>query len=212
MADLGINSSSQPVYIVGADTTGVETTPVGSTADGRLYVQSKESEISTFLLQSITTPIALNKSMLALYNGSASNVVKIKSIKIINNQTTAITGVVAEFRFKRITGLTGGTSLTSRPYDTNDSLASGIISSTTGTVSGESAYDMGRYVYSSDEWGVGTTDVESAQNIMQQLFPAYQNRPGTTPLTLRPGQGLSIKCLTNSTAGNFDIVVEFTQE
>lgn len=167
----------------------------------------------TFNLSAITIPLGNNKSMLALFNTGGSTVIlKIQYLKIINNQNTAVTGVAADFVVKRITGLSGGTAVVPETFDTNDTLGAGIIAAHGGTVAGESATNLLRYKWSSDEWGTGTQDVESSDHTQQQLSYIFQNQGDAKTITLRPGQGITIKCVTNSTAGNFDFEMCFTQE
>ena len=168
---------------------------------------------ATFNLSAITIPLGNNKSMLALFNPGGSTVIlKLQYLKIINNQTTNVTGVAADFRIRRITGLSAGTAVTPQSFDTSDTLGAGIIAAHNGTVAGESAADLMRYVWSSDEWGPGTADVESGDHAQQQMGYMYRNQPEAKAITLRPGQGITIKCVTNSTAGNFDFELCFTQE
>jgi hypothetical protein len=190
-------------------------------SDGVTYIGNVGTSLKTvtsftepvsFTVTSIQTALGNNKSMVAIFNGNASNVIKIQGVKLVNNRTTAVTGVVADFRYRRITGLTGGTALTPQSMDTADTLASSITAATGGTVSGESTSDLYRSTWSSDDWGPGTSDVESGDHAQQQLQWDYIRLPGIKPLTLRQNQGLTIKCVTNTTAGEFDIVVLFTQE
>jgi len=168
---------------------------------------------ATFNLSAITIPLGNNKSMLALFNPGGSTVtLKIQYLKIINNQTTNVTGVAADFRLRRITGLSAGTAVVPQAFDTNDTLGAGIIAAHNGTVAGESATDLLRYVWSSDEWGPGTADVESGDHAQQQMGYIFRNQGEAKTITLRPGQGITIKCVTNTTAGNFDFELCFTQE
>jgi hypothetical protein len=188
------------------------TTDPAISASG-LVVRTIPYRPPTFGICAVTIPPALNKSMLALFNPGASTVIlKIQYLKIINNQTTAVTGAALDFRMRRITGLTGGTTIVPQPFDTNDTLGAGILCSQTGTVSGESTTDLLRYVWSSDEWGPGTADVEAGDHAQQQTGYAFQNPPEGKTITLRSGQGITIKCLTNSSQGNFDFEMCFSQE
>jgi hypothetical protein len=168
-------------------------------------------EEDTFVVVSSATAIAQNKSMISLANLSGSSVrLRVFSISIRNVQTGAVTGVAATFELRRATSHSGGTSLTSSvvAYDTNNTLNGNISVRTGATITGESTSLLERWLWSSDEWGTGTADVESADHALQSLLPAWAARP--VPLTLRADQSLTLKQTANSTAGTFDVIVVFS--
>lgn len=162
----------------------------------------------TFLATKTNAAIGNNKSMFSIMNTSTS-VVRIERVYIINNQTTAITGVVSSFELRRITSHSAGTLITSEKFDSQDTLDAGVTVRTGATVAGEGNL-LNLFKFSSDEWGVGAQDVETLQNIMQVYNPAFQSAPYMKPHTLRQNQGIHIKHTVNSTIGNFDFIVEFT--
>jgi hypothetical protein len=83
---------------------------------------------------------------------------------------------------------------------------------TGGTISGEVAALLDLIRMSTDEWGPGTADVESAQQAISNYLPARAKRDGLLkPIHARPGQGLHLKFATNSTAGSIDVVFVFTK-
>lgn len=174
----------------------------------------QNSDPASFFVSVSDVSIGNNKSMLALMNSSTVNVkLKITLIKIINSRTTNIVGVVAEFRLRRITASSGGSLLNIYPQETNDVLDSGVTARSAGTSTDLSGpVDLSRYLYSSDEWGPGTADVESTDHTLQTVEPAYVYRPGTKSIVLRPNEGLDVRQITNSTNGNFDVIMIFTQE
>lgn len=189
-----------------------DNTAIGNVAD-RLKVTSLDSELSTFSVYATDIVIGNNKSMLSLVNTSGSTVkCKIREIRIINTQITGITGVIADFRLLRIVGHSAGTLLTVAPYDTVDSLNVSITARTGSTVTSEGTAILRRWQASTDEWGPGAADVESAAHDTQLHIPLYTKQLGTKPITLNPNEGITIKQITNSTAGQFDLLVLFTQE
>lgn len=185
--------------------------------DGTVGVSQKPTEEETFTAISIGTAIGNNKSMLSVYNPSASTkLVKLREIYIRNSQTTAVTGVAGEFRLFRWAhnvAPTGGTVVTPRAHDTNDTLGAGIDVRTGGTLGGtEEPQPLDIMRISTDDWGPGTLDVEAAQQTIANYLPARAKRDSVQkPLVARPGQGLHMKFATNSTAGAFDIIFVFTQ-
>lgn len=191
---------------IGNVADALKVTAVGTSTVG-------ETELATFHVLAENTAIGNNKSMLSIVNdGGSSVVVKIREIRIVNNQTTAITGVMSEFQLRRISGHTSGTSITPLTHDTSDSLNASVTAATGSTVSGESSLNLRHWKWSSDEWGVGASDVEAFDHTETALVPLYGQPSKTKPITLRAGEGLTIKHITNSTAGAFDISVLFTQE
>lgn len=170
-------------------------------------------ELATFVVSANSTAIGNGKSMLSIVNTSGSTVIlKLRELYIINVQNTAVTGIITEFQLKRIVGHSAGTALTPAAYDTNDSLNVSITARTGATVTSEGTDIFKRLTWSSDEWGVGAQDVESGDHEVQLRHNIVEQYPGCKPFTLRANQGLTIKQITNSTVGTFDVVAVFTQE
>lgn len=169
----------------------------------------------TFHVLATATAIANNKSMLSLYNaGNASVKVRLREVRIINSQTAAVTGIVADFRLKRFTTLhSAGTLLTPESSDSADTLNANVTARTGATIAGEAAGDLRRAQWSSDEWGPGTLDTEGSDHAQQVTgFPLYLPGPEQKPITLNSNEGIHIKQVTNSTAGTFDLLFVFTEE
>lgn len=207
---VAIPANTRGLLAMGSDSGGVARR-LRTDTSGNLQVTTANGDPATFTVLASATAIALNKSMISIVNTSASVTAQIYQIFIINSQVTAVTGVVANFELRRITGHSAGTSITPLSMDLNDTLDAAITARTGSTVAGESASLIMRYQWSSDEWSGGTPDVESADHAQQLLNPAFGRVPGTKPLFLRQNQGITIKQTTNSTAGTFDIYVVFTQ-
>lgn len=199
---------------------GTDDTLIGNVGD-RLKVDANfttpptvaEQELATFISYSASTAPGNNKSMLSLLNASGSGFrVKIREIRIVNVQTTAVTGVVCTFEALRFTGHTGGTLITEANHDTSDTKDADITTRTGSTISGETTPYLRRWIFSTDEWGVGAQDVESWQHGLQVFNSLYNQPPKTKPITLQQGEGLHIKCATNTTVGSFDVLMLWTQE
>lgn len=175
-----------------------------------LVVRPVTLELPTFSVSDFDVAVANNKSMLAIQN-TGTSVVRVREIWIINDRTTATTGVAGEFQVNRITSFTGGTALTPVSYDTADSLPSGITAATNATVAGEGSI-LRRGRWSTDEWGPGTADVESFDHALQNIEPFWKQTPNGKALTIRQNQGIHVKFATNSTAGSFTVRMIFTTE
>lgn len=173
---------------------------------------TKIGEWPTFVAQASSVAIGNNKSMLSILNASTTNIVKLRQLFIVNDQTTAITGIINQFNLLRMTGHSAGTTITAGMHDTTETLDAGVTIRTGATISGEDATIYRQWRFSTDEWGVGAHDVESSQHIMQAIFPVYRAEVNTKPITLRQNQGIHVKHITNSTAGSFNIIAVFTVE
>jgi hypothetical protein len=192
--------------------------PVAIASDqSTLTVSQMPAEEETYTAVVIAAPMAGAKSMISIFNpvGSAK-LLKLREIYIRNASTTAVTGVVVDFRILRwahTTAPTGGTAVTARAHDTNDTLAAGVDVRTGGTLGGtEEAEPLDIMRMSSDEWGPGTLDVEASQQSIANYLPARAKRDSSQkPFTIRPGEGIHLKQITVSTAGAFDIIFVFTE-
>ena len=199
------------VPTVGAKTSANSIPVVLATDQQTTFVVVED--YASFTVTAPSVVIGNNKSLLSLMNAAGSGkVLRIREIYIINSQVVPVTGVVATVSLRRITGHSAGTTITPVPNDTTDTLGS-ITAITGSTVAGEFAAFLQRWFLSTDEWGVGTLDTEGLQATFQSHFPIFARRDTEMrPLTLRSGEGFTVKCETNSTAGAFDIIVAFTQQ
>lgn len=175
-----------------------------------LIVRNSPARRPTFVASAQGIALGNNKSMLGVLLTGTSKL-KLRKVYIKNVQTTAVTGVATIFQLRRITSLTGGTAVTPVAMDTTDTALSGVTCVTGGTPGGASIID--RWLWSSDEWGPGTLDVEAHDHGLQNTNPVWTvgvNDP-ERELTANQNQGWEILCATNTTAGTFDIVFVFTQ-
>lgn len=234
MADINDIQSALTTKIVGSDATGVEQTPVQSTSAGGLHINLRNasgtellgtqkrvnsipvttSEEATFSVYINATAIASNKSMISIFNtnGAPQTKVRLRELRIINAQTTAVTGIIADLALRRITGHSVGTALTPNAEDTSDVLSTNVTVRTGATVAGEVASDLRRWKFSSDEWGPGNLDVEGLDQAIQKGINLLPFNQFTKPLTLNANEGFTLKQLTNSAAGSFNILLIFTVE
>jgi hypothetical protein len=197
-------SSSVPV-VLSSDQSAISITTGGA------------GEEATYTAIASNVTIGNNKSMLGLFNPSASGyTIKLREYYVRNSQTTAVTGVVGSFELHPIRetspGITAGTDVTPVAHDSSDALPTGLVCKTGGTVAGETAgvFDIMRI--STDDWGTGTADVESQQQSIANYMPARVKRDSVQrAFVIREDQGVHLKFATNSTAGAFDVVFIFTK-
>lgn len=154
-----------------------------------------------------------NKYMATLFNASANRKVTITKIAWITNAITAVTGVVLDMYIARITARTAGTAVPIWSRDSNYNLSNGITADTNSTAVTES-YIMQRFVGSSEESPVATTALNTygAGGLAGPGATLYVKLPGTDGETLRPNQGITIRCVTASTVGVLSFLIEFLDE
>lgn len=170
------------------------------------------AERATFSVVAPAVVLGNNKSMISIVNVGTTVVTRVIAVYVVNVQTTAVTGVVGTFELRRITGHSAGTLLTPGTMDTSDTLDADVTIRTGSTVAGEGSL-LHRALFSTDDWGPGTADVESADHVIQTMFPVFRRLDSTAKVpTLRQNEGITIKFATNSTAGVFDLVAVITQE
>lgn len=197
-------SASMPVVIASNQTA----IPVSISS-----IATDSDDSATFVVQARDIATGNGKSMLSLLNASGSTVVvKLRDLKICNVQNTAVTGVVSEFGLYRITGHSVGTSLTPATYDTADAINVSVTARTGATIAGEAVTVLQHWDWSNDEWGSGPLDTEGYDHAVQEVNNLLRQEKQCKPITLRAGEGITIKHVTNSTVGLFDLVLVFTQE
>lgn len=176
-----------------------------------IYGTVRFQERQTFAVATYGQAIGNNKSMLSIVN-SGTKLMKLQGLYIFNSQTSPVTGTVSDFRLFRATGHSAGTLITPMAHDTADTIDVGIIARTNATITGEAATALRRWMWSSDEWGTGTLDVEANSASFQQLLSSVENPYPTKAITFRTNEGFTLKHVVNSTAGTFDILALITQE
>jgi hypothetical protein len=189
-------------------------TLIGNVSDA-LKVDVVGSSLNTLTLPASFTFVASDiqigngKHMLSVANTGATPVF-VRSVRLINSQTTAVTGIIAEFQLRRFTTHTAGTVVDGIASDTLDPLT-GIEGRTGATISGLVTTPYRRSKWSTDEWGSGAQDVESNDHVLHTLIPWYQPSDNIRPIVLRQNQGITVQQLVNSTIGTFTVIIEVSR-
>ncbi len=157
------------------------------------------------------TTIGNGKSMLAIANTHASRVVRVWRVWVYPG-TTAVTGIMITFALRRFTTLSGGTAVTSIAHDSaNTSVDLTSVSVVTGSTI-TSPTTMFEWMVSSEE----PTVSGATNNHLLCFYPfalAWDCGVGdgsVSPIILRQNEGCDVQCVTNSVAGNFNVIFEFT--
>lgn len=207
VSDANLTSGNQQTKLKG-NTDG---TLIGNVGDAMKVVLTTNGP-KTFGVRAASIAIGNGKSMLSLVNASGSTVkVKIREIYIKNVQTTGVTGILGNFELNKIVNHSVGTALTPTAHDSTDTLDSSVTARTGGTVTSEGA-TYRRWVWSTDEFGAGPADAETAEHTSQNLIPHFLDTGNWKTITLNANEGIHIKQTINSTVGTFDLEIVFTTE
>lgn len=155
-----------------------------------------------------------NKSMAGLLNGSGSGrVLRVKRIWVLNNQTSAVTGVLTTFEVRRSTAQSSGTTVTPVKHDTSSSnLAAQVLCAHGATVTSAAADAVRKFMWSNDEpaASTGTSDELECLVPLNCVFDAATGDADLEPLVLREGQGIDVRHTGSSAVGVVDVIIEFT--
>jgi hypothetical protein len=222
---VNINSVTSPLPITLSGVSAANPVPVSISTNPvpvniTHSVMTQPREYPTFIVSATNIILGNNKSLLSLHNASASLIYKVQEVWLINALTTAVTGLVCNFELRRLAGNapTGGTDLSTsglETFDTSDATIplTSFTARSGGTVAGESTKLLYRALWSSDEWGTGSSDVESHAHTQQSLMPLWSRKdPNLRPIVLRQNQGVTIKCATNTILGLWDVFATVTLE
>lgn len=153
---------------------------------------------------------ANSKQHFSIFNGSGSNkVIRVSKIFITNMvANVTVSGGARRLDVKKITSCSSGTDITPlKQYTTNDDVPSQIVIRTGATVSESSL--LFPLVFPDDEM------LLTQNSMAQQIYSGINWVPEgieIQEITLNSGEGITIKQITNSTAGIVTWIVVFTLE
>ena len=160
-----------------------------------------------FLALADNVAFAQNKHHISIFNAADStNIIRLERLHFVNLSLAAVTGVGIRFDVKRTTGQSGGTALTSTPYDTADlsRLNTSKVRVATGATIVEGAL---RYPVVTNNDEIGLT--AATQPGLLSRVNVFTSEGNVKRGVLRPGEGLTVKQITNSTVGSFAWVLQF---
>ena len=168
---------------------------------------------ASYTLPALSVAFSASKSMISLFNGSGSGkVLRVYRVWAVNNQFTAVTGVLTNLELRKITASSGGTPLTATKHDSSSTTLSTItqiLPATNATVTLGGMYR--RVIWSSDEPSVSTLTLDELQCFLPLccIWSMGYADSTTDPITLREGEGLTIMNVGGA-AGQADFFFEFT--
>lgn len=159
---------------------------------------------------------AANTVMWDMFNADATAVVRVLSIRQIPNVTTAVTGIVFDWKLARTSAVgTGGTTLTAMKGDLNMAALNANITARIKPTGGatETADILNNYSINSEETTAATIQLASQGGL--ELVPPLLMPPPIglgMGILLRQTQGIRVVQITNSNAGNTGWLIGFTVE
>jgi hypothetical protein len=167
---------------------------------------------ATFTVTVQGTAFASNKSLLSLFNGAGSGrILRVYRVWMLNHQTAGVTGVMTACELRRITASTGGTAQTPVKHDTASAALPAQVTAATGPT--DTVSDLFRRIlWSGDEpaVGAGTNDELECLPELGKIWDAGYGDTNVEPITLREGQGISVRQPGANTIGVVDVMIEFT--
>ena len=153
---------------------------------------------------------ATNKYHIYLGNNSGSGqTLWIMGMYFLNNNVTAITGVINQFDFRRVTGTPTLTAITPYAFNSADPALSGVTAGHTATAGLTDSTIILPFVQSSEE----NTAVPANTNIqLQHMNIMPKATPYSRPMALRPGEAVAIKQVGTGTVGALTWIIDFSVE
>lgn len=166
---------------------------------------------ATYTLWSKGTVFAANKCMASIFNDISSPlVVKLYRIYVLNNQYTAVQGVLTNLEIRKLSSATGGTLITAAAHDTNNSLNANVICATNATVTPTDLFR--RVLWSTDEPTSNTAiNIDEFECILpfSCIWSMGYGDANLEPITLNANEGVGL-ISTGAVTGQCDIIFEFT--
>lgn len=167
----------------------------------------------TWHVASTGITFASAKSMIDLFNTDATKINRVYRCWCLNNQGSAVTGVLTAMRINRLTtgAPSGGSTLTPVAHDTNNaSLAAGTTAGTGRTPTRGSMFRQ--FYWSNDEPAVSGATMDEME-VLVPLGLVWDSGYGDSnvdPITCRQNFGFEVQQSGSSAVGTMDIDYEFT--
>lgn len=153
---------------------------------------------------------AANKYHIVLRNNTGSaQTLYIHGLYAINDGVTAVTGVINQFNFRRVTGTPTLTAITPYAFNSADPALSGVTAGHTATAGLTDSTIILPLVLSSEE----NTAVPTNTGMFlhhTNLLPMMH--PYARPLALRPDEAVAVKQIGAGTVGTLSWIIDFSVE
>lgn len=168
---------------------------------------------STFTAAGIGVTFGNTKHMLSLFNGAGSGrVLRVYRAWVLNNQTAGVTGVLTSFAMRRTSAQSGGTAVAPTKHDSaSSSLPAQVLCAAGATVTNTGDNQLRTWMWSNDEPAVSSATSDELECLIP-LNCVWDSTGDANiePITLRPGEGITLQHTGSSTVGLCDLFLEFT--
>lgn len=153
---------------------------------------------------------ATNKYHIVLRNSTGSaQTLYLLGLYAINDNVTAVTGVINQFNFRRVTGTPTMTSLTPYAFNSADPALANVVAGHTATAGLTDSTIILPMVLSSEENTAVPTNTGMFLQ-MQNLLPMMHSYG--RPLALRPDEGVAVKQIGAGSVGALSWILDFSVE
>lgn len=153
---------------------------------------------------------AANKYHIVLRNSTGSaQTLYLLGLYAINDNVTAVTGVINQFNLRRVTGTPTLTAITPYAFNSDDPALANVVAGHTATAGlTDSTIIMPMALSSEENTAVPTNTGMFLQH--QNLLPAMH--PYGRPLALRPDQAVAVKQIGAGAVGALSWILDFAVE
>lgn len=153
---------------------------------------------------------AANKYHIVLRNNTGSaQTLYLLGLYAINDNVTAVTGVINQFNFRRVTGTPTMTALTPYAFNSADPALANVVAGHTATAGLSDSTIILPLTLSSEEQTAVPTNTGMFLH-HTNLLPALH--PYSRPLALRPDEGVAVKQIGAGTVGALSWILDFSVE
>jgi hypothetical protein len=156
---------------------------------------------------------ASNKSLLGLFNAHATRKVKLYRAWVLNNQTSAVTGVLTSMLLRKISALSAGTAITPVAHDTGNTGVdlTSVTCVTGGTFTNTADNAFRQIMWSGDEPAVSSATSDELQCIVP-LMCIWDSTGDSNiePFVCNTNEGIHILQPGANAVGILDVAFEFT--
>jgi len=168
---------------------------------------------STFTAAGLGITFGNAKHMLSLFNGSGSNrVLRVYRAWILNNQTAAVTGVLTTFAMRKTSAQSSGTAVTPTKHDSaNSNLPAQVLCAAGATITNTADAPFRQWMWSNDEPSASSATSDELECLVPlNCIWDSTGDSNIEPITLRPGEGITLQHTGSTTVGLCDLFLEFT--
>lgn len=153
---------------------------------------------------------ATNKYHIVLRNSTGSaQTLYLLGLYAINDNVTAVTGVINQFNFRRVTGTPTMTSLTPYAFNSADPALANVVAGHTATAGLSDSTIILPMVLSSEE---NTAVPTNTGMYLQHANLLPMMHPYSRPLALRPDEGVAVKQIGAGSVGALSWILDFSVE